>query len=52
MARPEGLKSEARSAERVEFLEEGMFCCPPARGSGERCNKLPLWGPWRLEKLR
>jgi len=32
MARPEGLKSEARRAERVEFLGEGIFPSPPAIG--------------------
>jgi len=34
MIRPEGPKSEARTAERPGVLGEGMFSFPPARGSG------------------
>ena len=52
-AGPDGLKLEAgtpkieaRRAERGEFLGEGMFRCPPARRSGQRC-KLAQWDPER-----
>jgi len=44
MARPEGLKSESRRAERGGVLGDRMLPYPSTRMSGERC-KLPQWGP-------
>ena len=46
MPRPKQLNSEARRADRVEFLVTGCFPpqSPPATGYGERCSMPPLWG--------